>query len=922
MHRELDGTVLGAPPGVKPPRALVGLVVAALVAAGCSGRAPAPSGPASPVNVLVITLDRVGTRLGTYGSPAQTPHLDRLAARGRRFDRAYSQYPSLTPSRLALLLGRRPETTRLWSLPESRESLRGALPMPEAFHARGYFTARVGSLLGPSADAVVAWDLADDPSAVEPGATARRAAELLADHKDRPFFLAVGFGSPPRDALPPPEYLSLYDPRSLTLPAEPDVAGLPPLALADHGAAPAPRPSPLPDAHRRRVFAVELAHVSHLDAQVGVLLAELDRLGLRDRTAVVVVGDTAPRGPWPRPDVLFEETLRSALIVAGPGVASPGRASDRVVELVDVFPTLLDLAGLPKIDGLDGTSLRPLLDDPARSVKERAVSAAQRFADTLGRSVRTDRWRYTEWPDGSRELYDHAQDPGEFRNLAFDSASAETVRELRAALARAAEPARPAVTDGASAAQGPVPKAGPLAAKPREPAGRPNVLLIMVDDLNVRLGCYGYPVRSPAVDRLAREGRRFDRAYCQIASCSPSRTSLLTGWRPERTGVWDNLQPPRERLPGAVPLQEHFHANGYFTARVGKIYHGPFEEQFHWDVAEHTPYLPGDEAWEPLPKKEREMAGSSARPWTATDNRDEDEPDGRTARRVAELIAGSRGRPFFIAAGFNKPHIHWIAPRRYFDLYPPDRIELPKEPTDDRDDIPEIAIFRKAPGAPGRFLGGAAERDDAFRREATAAYYACVSFMDAQVGVLLETLDRLKLRDRTIVVLLGDHGFHLGEHGGLWRKNTLFEEALRVPLILAAPGLAEPGVAAQGLVESIDLYPTLVDLAGLPGVPGLDGTSLRPVLEDPRQIVKNSAFSIAPRNAPELGRSVRSERWRYTEWPDGGQELHDLAPPGWLARVVVALGVRKDGAPPNLAGDPRFASIVADMKALLDRAGK
>ena len=202
-----------------------------------------------------------------------------------------------------------------------------------------------------------------------------------------------------------------------------------------------------------------------------------------------------------------------------------------------------------------------------------------------------------------------------------------------------------------------------------------------------------------------------------------------------------------------------------------------------------------------------------------------------------------------------------------------------------------------------------------------AAYYACVSFVDAQVAVLLETLDRLRLRDQTIVVLLGDHGFHLGEHG-LWRKNTLFEESLRVPLILVAPGLEQPGVAARGLVESLDLYPTLVDLAGLPAVPGLDGASLRPLLDDPRQTVRTAAFSIAPRNPPELGRSVRSERWRYTEWPDGGQDLRDLAPPGWLQRLALALGARKDAPRPNLAGDPRFASIVTDMKALLDRAEK
>src|SRR3989442_1733901 len=241
------------------------------------------------------------------------------------------------------------------------------------------------------------------------------------------------------------------------------------------------------------------------------------------------------------------------------------------------------------------------------------------------------------------------------------------------------------------------------------------------------------------------------------------------------------------------------------------------------------PYRRGDEAWEPLPRKEREQAGSAARPWTATDNRDEDEPDGRTARRVARLIEQHKDRPFFIAAGFNKPHIHWVAPRRYFDLYPPDRIVLPAEPSDDRDDIPEIAIFRKAPRSPGRFLGGTGDRDDAFRRGATAAYYACVSFVDAQVGVLLQTLDRLKLRDRT-----------LG----------------------------------------------------------------------------------APRSPPELGRSLRTERWRYTEWPDGGRELYDLGPPGPWARFLAAVGLQREpAAPRNLASDPRFAGTIAEMQALLDWVG-
>ncbi len=888
-------------------RALLGVAV---LTAACSGGAPPAWPPVARPNVLLILLDQVSLRLGSYGSPAKTPNLDRLAARGRRFDRAYGQYPSLVPSRLALLLGRRPETSRLWHAPESPGAFGDAVPLPEAFRSQGYATARVGRVLGPS-DPLLAWDETADPG--DAAATAREAADLLARRKDAPLFLTVGFGAPPPGALPPASFFALYDPRRLRLEPAAIPPDLPPMAMADAGVTPAAPSPPLPEEQRRRLLAAELAHVSAVDAQVGVVLEALDRLGLTARTLVVVVADTAPPGAGPRPDVLLEQTLRSALIVAGPGVREPGTATDRLVELIDVFPTVAELAGLPKTEGVDGVSLRPLLDDPGQAVKDAAISAVQRFGSPLGKSVRTERWRYTEWPDGSRELYDHDADPGELRNLANGPAQAAVRRELHERLVASAATAGSPVTP-------PAPARAPVSGVP---GTRPNVLLVMVDDLNVRLGCYGYPVQTPAIDRLAREGRRFDRAYCQIASCSPSRTSLLTGWRPERTGVFDNLQTPRERLTGAVPLQEHFHANGYFTARVGKIYHGPFEEQFHWDLAEHTPYLAGDEAWEPPSKKEREKAGSSARPWTATANRDEDEPDGRTARRVARLLEQHRDRPFFIAAGFNKPHIHWIAPRRYFDLYPPDRIELPKDPDDDRDDIPEIAIFRRAARAPGRFLAGTGERDDAFRREGTAAYYACVSFADAQIAVLLEALDRLKLRDRTIVVVLGDHGFHLGEHGGLWRKNTLFEEALRVPFVIAAPGVAQPGVASRSVVESLDLYPTLVDLAGLPPVPGIEGASLVPILEEPGRTVKPAAFSVAPRSAPELGRSVRTGRWRYTEWPDGGRELYDLAPPGAWARFLAAVGLPRDPVVPrNLASDPRFAGTIAEMQARLDRVGR
>jgi len=871
-----------------------------LLAVACGPTAP-PSPRVERPNILIIALDRVGTDLGAYGSEAETPHIDRLAARGRRFDRAFAQYPSLVPSRLAILTGRRPEKTRLWDELESRDGLGGALPLQEAFRAQGYFTARVGRLVGGTSDAPFVWDRADEPG---PDVVGRRALEVLAERPDRPFFLAVSFEAGDPRRLPPAEFLEAYDPRRVRLPAVHDLGQLPPLALADAGSPRAESPL-LPEDQRRRLRVAALARVTQVDTQVGALLDALDRGGLTSRTLVVVVGDTAPDLGVPRSALLLEDALRASLIVTGPGVGS-GRASEEVVELVDLYPTLALLGSLPGVAGLDGRSLLPLLENPQGSGTGTAFSATRRAAGTLGRSVRDSRYRYTEWPDGSRELFDHEVDPGESTNLAAVPGHEAALAEMKGLL-----------DAGPRAAALGVPRTSALADADSDASGpRPNVLLVMVDDLLPRLGCYGAGA-TPNLDRLAREGRRFDRAYCQVSSCSPSRTSLLTGRRPEGTGLFDNLQSPREHLGNAVPLQEHFHAQGYFTARVGKIYHGPFEEQFAWDLAEHTPYLPEDEANEPPPRRERLAAGGPSLAWTATANDDANEPDGRTARRVVRLLEEHQDRPFFIAAGFNKPHIPWVAPRPYFDRNPSDQIVLAPEPDDDWADVPEIAVSRRAPRLPGLLLSARPEpRDDTLRRQAMAAYDACVSFVDAQVGLLMEALDRLKLRERTIVVVISDHGYHLGDHGGLWRKNTLFEASLRVPLILSVPGMADPGGAASGLVESVDVYPTLVELARVPSPPGLEGTSLVPLLEDAKRAVKKAAFSVAPRSPPELGRTVRTPRWRYTLWPDGGEELYDLAPSLW-ARFRASLRGQERRAE-NVAGDPALGEQKAEMRRLFD----
>ncbi len=400
-----------------------------------------------------------------------------------------------------------------------------------------------------------------------------------------------------------------------------------------------------------------------------------------------------------------------------------------------------------------------------------------------------------------------------------------------------------------------------------EPA---NVLFIAVDDLNVALGTYGeHPTaNTPNIDRLASQGVRFDRAYAQDPLCNPSRTSFLSGRRPASTDVYGNFTEPRHHMGDVAMLPEYSRANGYFTARVGKIAHGRYEGSVEWDISENAArrehYLPGvdrsevrDNSWIDGADDGLSLAeilGHLGRPtgmpltWRATDETEAETPDGQTTRRVIELMAEDREKPFFIGAGFHKPHQPWVAPASFFEQHPIANVSLPIEPPDDRDDIPKAAV------------GGYPEdpdHTDEQKRQAIAAYHATVTLIDVQVGLLLEALSELGFEESAIVVFVSDHGFHLGEHGGLWRKHTLFEESTRVPLIVRVPG-GIPGASTMALVE-------LVDLCGLPESDGLEGTSLSSLLRDLGTPWKSAVFSEAQRNGAH-GRSVRTARCRYTEW--------------------------------------------------------
>jgi uncharacterized sulfatase len=434
------------------------------------------------------------------------------------------------------------------------------------------------------------------------------------------------------------------------------------------------------------------------------------------------------------------------------------------------------------------------------------------------------------------------------------------------------------------------------------PAKKLNVLLIAVDDLNTRLGCYGDPVvKSPNIDRLAARGVRFDSAYCNFPLCNPSRTSLLSGRRPDTTRIHGNQVQPRTYLGDIQFLPEYFKAHGYFTARVGKVAHGAFEHYVKWDISENArrgeAVAARDNTQKTKSGKARKGGEAMKLEWRPTENPDELEPDGNTARRVARIIREQKDGPFFIGAGFHKPHLPWVAPKKYFDLYPADRIQLPYAPPNDRDDIPPIALTRTA---------GDDRMTDADKQQAIAAYHACTTFTDAQIGVLLDALDELKLWDSTVVLLFGDHGWHLGEHHGLWRKMTLFEESDRAPLIVAAPGM-ETGVVSRRLVEFVDIYPTLVELAGLPQAAGMEGMSMTPLLRDHNRPWKSAIFTWVARGQNTLGHTMRTERYRYTEW--GGD------------KVIEVYDHEKDPKEfTNLARVPGNEKLVAELRGKM-RAG-
>jgi iduronate 2-sulfatase len=425
-------------------------------------------------------------------------------------------------------------------------------------------------------------------------------------------------------------------------------------------------------------------------------------------------------------------------------------------------------------------------------------------------------------------------------------------------------------------------------------AEKPNVLMILVDDLKPAIGCYGDgAAKTPNIDALAGQGMRFDLAYCNQAVCAPSRFTLMLGSHSTSTGLYGLGSQLREIVPEAVTLPQYFAKHGYHTQSLGKVFHighgnhgdpESFEEpHFYEKVIEYVDpastdggKLTREEAYFTNQKLGEIKSLPRGAAFESPDVDDDAYADGRVAEETIERLGAAKkrreqdGTPFFIAAGFARPHLPFSAPKKYWDLYDPQALPMP-EFEDLPSGAPAVAAKRGGEITNYKPVPEKGDVGDELKRELIHGYYASTSFVDAQIGKVIGELGRLGLSENTIVVLWGDHGFHLGDLG-IWTKHTNYEQANRIPILVIAPGVARPGSSTKQLAESVDVYPTLAELAGLPAPAGpqaMDGVSLVPVLKDPDARVRDHAFHAYPKRV--LGRAIRTERYRLVEWRNPGE---------------------------------------------------
>ncbi|MDA7643155.1 sulfatase [Akkermansiaceae bacterium] len=736
------------------------------------------------------------------------------------------------------------------------------------------------------------------------------AAEQLGNKHDKPFFLACGIYAPHFPNYCPQKYFDLY---------ERDKIELPPIKVDDL--------EDLPERMKRAKTARSKIHkeleakgavkdaihgylacMSYADAMMGRVLNALEKSPYADNTIVVLWSDHGyhhgEKYDWGK-HTLWERTSNVPFIWAGPGVKK-GVVTDVTASLIDMYPTFVEMCGLPRPhQKLEGTSLASTLEKP-EVAKDRDVYLPYMAPGEY--AIINKDWRYISYGDDGEELYDLKSDPNEWNNLAENPNYEDTKRLLRKSAPKKFSPAAPKRTIGKDLIiegetfrwrkEGEKVAPKKTAQSGKKKGNKRNVLLIVCDDLNTHVSPSGYDhIKTPTLAKFASNAMTFNRAFCQYPVCGPSRASFLNGLYPQSSGVIDNKADIRQTRPGTLSMPQFFKENGYWTGSVGKVFHSPRHEhgeiawnEFHrfnndelpvvaearkkFEAENGSVELPKNrKAWRTLEKKAKSKLDAQTPPGYGPSGLiEEQHKDGKNARTVARWLKEKPNgkKPFFITCGIQKPHVPFLAPQKYFDLYPLESIVYTPEKANLWDKIPRRAINTRFK----EFGFEEAKENDALRREYMQAYHACVSFIDAQIKIVFDSLKASGEWENTIVIFTSDHGYHLGDHF-LWGKVTLFDIGAKVPFIVHAPGLTKAGTRSEAMVELIDIYPTLAQLTGLTPPGHLQGASLRPLLDHPERLgKKNYAYSIVTRGK-EMGYALRNQRWRYGKWPDG-EELYNL----------------------------------------------
>lgn len=736
------------------------------------------------------------------------------------------------------------------------------------------------------------------------------AAEQLGNKHDKPFFLACGIYAPHFPNYCPQKYFDLY---------ERDKIELPPIKVDDL--------EDLPERMKRAKTARSKIHkeleakgavkdaihgylacMSYADAMMGRVLNALEKSPYADNTIVVLWSDHGyhhgEKYDWGK-HTLWERTSNVPFIWAGPGVKK-GVVTDVTASLIDMYPTFVEMCGLPRPhQKLEGTSLASTLEKP-EVAKDRDVYLPYMAPGEY--AIINKDWRYITYGDDGEELYDLKSDPNEWNNLAENPNYEDTKRLLRKSAPKKFSPAAPKRTIGKDLIiegetfrwrkEGEKVAPKKTAQSGKKKGNKRNVLLIVCDDLNTHVSPSGYDhIKTPTLAKFASNAMTFNRAFCQYPVCGPSRASFLNGLYPQSSGVIDNKADIRQTRPGTLSMPQFFKENGYWTGSVGKVFHSPRHEhgeiawnEFHrfnndelpvvaearkkFEAENGSVELPKNrKAWRTLEKKAKSKLDAQTPPGYGPSGLiEEQHKDGKNARTVARWLKEKPNgkKPFFITCGIQKPHVPFLAPQKYFDLYPLESIVYTPEKANLWDKIPRRAINTRFK----EFGFEEAKENDALRREYMQAYHACVSFIDAQIKIVFDSLKASGEWENTIVIFTSDHGYHLGDHF-LWGKVTLFDIGAKVPFIVHAPGLTKAGTRSEAMVELIDIYPTLAQLTGLTPPGHLQGASLRPLLDHPERLgKKNYAYSIVTRGK-EMGYALRNQRWRYGKWPDG-EELYNL----------------------------------------------